>query len=496
MGIVKKQAYKNTLVSYIGMIIAYINTILLFPFFVTNEQYGLYNLLISLSVLYSLIASLGIPGIVSKYFPFYRSEDRTHNGFLHWTAGFSLLGFIGSTIIFILLKPAILSAYIGTSPLFVKYYYYLIPLALFTVFFNFLEVTGRVIYQSIYSSFLRDVLVRVLTALFLIMIAFKWMDFQEFVILYIVSWCVIDILLLINLALSGKFSYRLNNSKFKTIQKAEMLNYGLYTLIAVAVYVLLQKVDVIMLSSMVGDTIQGVYSWYFNIAVVISVPAAALSRTTYQIVADAWKSKDMKNIADVYARTSIIQMVIGCLLFVGIIINKTNLLNIVHDKEKAEQFNVVIVIGLGFLVDITGGLNTYIITTSHKYRLVTAFIIVSSIFCVCLNYFLIPIYGGMGAAISYLITMVGLNFCTWLYIKYRFNMQPFTVKHVIVVVIGSASYLIGTWFWRVPNTLIDIIIRSGVVASFYGLFTYLFKISDDINEKVNNTLKKLGRIVK
>ena len=75
-------------------------------------------------------------------------------------------------------------------------------------------------------------------------------------------------------------------------------------------------------------------------------------------------------------------------------------------------------------------------------------------------------------------------------------MQPFTVKHVIVVVIGSASYLIGTWFWRVPNTLIDIIIRSGVVASFYGLFTYLFKISDDINEKVNNTLKKLGRIVK
>jgi hypothetical protein len=58
MGIVKKQAYKNTAVSYAGMVVAYVNTILLFPFFTKNEEYGLYNLLIGLSVLYSLVASL------------------------------------------------------------------------------------------------------------------------------------------------------------------------------------------------------------------------------------------------------------------------------------------------------------------------------------------------------------------------------------------------------------------------------------------------------
>jgi len=490
MGIVKKQAYKNTLVSYAGMVVAYVNTVLLFPFFVSNEQYGLYNLLISLAVLYSLVASLGIPSIISKYFPFYKTTDLKHNGFIHWTAVLSVAGFVVSTAAFVLLKPIILHAYIDKSPLFVKYYYYLVPLALFTVAFNFLEVTGRVIYQSIFSSFLRDVFVRLLTTVLLVLIAVKVINFQEFIVWYIISWGIISAMLFISLVWSGQFSFRVYDLSFKAIEKKEIFYYGMYTLISVAVYVLLQKVDVVMLSSMAGDSVQGVYSWYFNIALVISVPAAALSRTTYQIVADAWKSKNMENIADVYGKTSIIQMVIGCLLFVGIIINKANLLAIVHDHEKASQFDVVIVIGLGFLVDITGGLNTYIITTSHKYRLVTGFVIISSLFCIGLNYFMIPVYKGMGAAIAYLATMILLNFFTWFYIKYRFKMQPFTFKHLLVIVVAGISYLAGNYFWRMPNLVLDIAIRSGVTAFIYIALSYWLKVSEDVNEKIDKTIHK------
>ena len=492
MGIVKKQAYKNTAVSYLGMVVAYVNTILLFPFFTKNEEYGLYNLLIGLSVLYSLVASLGIPQIISKYFPFYRTRDRKHSGFIHWTAMFSLVGFAVTTILFIALKPVIIHAYVRSSSLLVQYYYYLVPLALFTVFFNFLEMTGRVIYRTIFSSFLRDVLVRLITTVLLIMIAFHWIDFNQFIILYIASWGLISVILFFNLMLSGEFSYRIDDLKFTSIKKAELFNYGLFTVISVSVYVLLQKVDVIMLSSIVGDAKQGVYSWYFNIAMVISVPASALSRTTYQIVSDAWKAKDMKNIDDVYKKTSIIQMVVGCLLFVGIISNQNNLLHIVHDPEKIKEFDIFIVIGLGFLIDITGGLNTYIVTTSHKYRLVTIWVILSSLLCIGLNYFLIPVYGGMGAAIAYLATMTALNICTWYYIKSRFGMQPFTAKHIIVIAITVASYCVGKYLWLMPNTYLDIVLRSGVVAVFYGVLTYLFHISADLNEKVDKTLVKFG----
>ena len=497
MGIVKAQAYKNTIVSYGGMVIAYLNTVLLFPsvFPKTSSEYGFYNLIITVSVLYSLVASIGIPSIMAKYFPFYRTEDKQHNGFIHWSILLSVIGFLLATFLYVIFKPLIISAYINKSLLFVRYYYLLIPLSLFVVVFNYLEMTGRIIYQTIYSNVLQNIVLRLLTSGFLIMIIFNWINFQQFIFLYIAANGFISLLLLISIALSGKFTYKMTDYRFKTIKKREVVGFGLFTLLSSAVYVLLQKIDVLMLTSMSGLSEQGVYSWYFNIAIVISIPAQALSRTTYAIVADSWKSNNMTNIAEVYYKTSIVQMTIGALLFIGVIVNRENLYAIVRNKEYTDPkyFSLFIVIGLGFMVDITGGLNTYIISTSHKYRLVTLMVLVASIICVGLNWLLIPTYKGLGAALAYLISIGSLNFITWFYIKYRFKMQPFGYKHIEVLGISLVSLAVGYYFWRMPNVWMDIILRSGTTATCYIILTYLFKISPDINEKVDKTLALLKK---
>ncbi|MDB5121092.1 MAG: hypothetical protein JWN56_2310 [Sphingobacteriales bacterium] len=492
MGLVKKQAYKNTITAYAGMVVAYVNTVLLFPPIIGDEKYGFYNLIISISVLYSLIASMGVPSILAKFFPFYRTEDRTHNGLLHWAAGLALLGFIGATILYILFKPLVVATYTDNSPLFVEYYYYMIPLAFFVIAYNFLEMSGRIVYQTIYSNILQTIVLRLITTALLLMIAAGWITFNDFIVLYIGSNGLISFLLLISIIASGKFSYHLTDTRFKAIKKREILNFGMFTLVSSAVYVLLQKVDTLMLSAMAGDAVQGVYTWYFNIAMVISVPAQALSRTTYAIVADSWKSKDMKNIAEVYTKTSIVQMLIGCLLFIGIFINRDNLFAIANNKDFTDPkyFNLFLIIGLGFLFDITGGLNTYIISTSHKYRLMTLFVIVASVFCISLNYLLIPIYKGLGAAISYMLTIALLNLGSWFYIKYRFKMQPFTNKHFFVIVIATVSYIAGHYLPKMQNVFLDILFRSSVTTVVYVVLTYFFKISVDVNDKIDKTLAK------
>jgi hypothetical protein len=43
MGIVKKQAYKNTIVSYLGQAIGFVNLILLYPRFLTTEGAQYYS---------------------------------------------------------------------------------------------------------------------------------------------------------------------------------------------------------------------------------------------------------------------------------------------------------------------------------------------------------------------------------------------------------------------------------------------------------------------
>ncbi|RCH54623.1 hypothetical protein DJ568_12450 [Mucilaginibacter hurinus] len=493
MGIVKKQAYKNTLISYLGMGIGYINTVLLIPAFLTTQQFGFYILLGSLAIMYSLIASLGVPGIIAKYFPVYRTDDGKHNGFMHWTALLAVVGFVLCTVLFIALRPVILSAFIENGSLLTRYYYYLIPLAFFLIMFNYLEMTGRVLYKNIFSNFLFEVVQRLLTTLLLVLLGLKWIGYQEFIVYYIAINGFISFALLIHLALLKQFTYKINDLKFSGIKKREVANYGLYAVTSSAVYVLLQKIDGIMLSSMAGDATQGVYSWYFAIAAVISVPGKALSRTTYAIVANAWKAKDMANIDEVYTKTSMIQMVAGLLLFVGIIINRDNLYALARNPDYTDPkyFSLFIVIGLGFMVDITGGLNTYIISVSHKYRLLTYFVIINSTFCVIMNYILIPKMGGLGAAIAYSVTIFIFNFGNWFYIKYRFKMQPFSYKNLLVILVAVISYFIGAYIWRLPNVFADIIVRSSITALVYVSLTYYLKISEDVNEKIDSILKKI-----
>lgn len=491
MGIVKNQAYKNTAISYLGIVIGYVNLVLLYPAYLTTEQIGLFQLLIGMSMLYSLVGAFGIPSIVARYFPFYRTDDKMHHSFLHWVAIFSLIGFIVSTLLFFIFKDIIIANYISKSPLFVRYYNFLIPLTFFTVFFNILESFGKAIYQTVYSGFLREILLRILTTVAIYFLSLGFINFTEFIIIYIFIYGIVSLLMFIKLAMAGKFSLRFNKLEFLTIKNKEIVVYGFYMLLGGAVYVLLQKIDIIMLGSMVGLSMVGVYSTFFNIAAVITVPAKALNRITYQIIADSWKENNTNHIANIYSKTSIIQMISGCLVFIGLLINRDNLLLLINKKEFTEQFNLLVIIGLSFLIDITGGLNAYIIGSSNKFRLITALVFCFSIFCIVLNCFLIPLYGGMGAAFSFLITTTLYNFCTWFYIKYRFKMQPFSFKHILIIVASFVCYFIGNSIWNIPNIYLDIIFRSAITTFCFVIIIYYLQISLDLNEKIKNYLLKL-----
>ena len=491
MGIVKKQVYSNTIITYAGMAIGYFN-VLLYTQNLSTKQYGLYILLINLSILFSLVASMGVPSIIVRYFPYFKSDDGKHNGFMYWVWRLSMLSFVITTVVYIVLRPIIISSYARESPLFIGFFYLLIPFAFFVILYNLLEAAGKVIYQSVFSSFLKEVVLKILTTIAILMLAKGWINFREFIILYIGFNGIIVIILFFILIFSKKFLFTSEKINFLTVKNKEIVYYGLFALLSSSVYVLWQKIDIVMLGSMAGLSITGIYGFYSAIALVINVPSSALSRTTYQIVADSWQAKNMQNIAEIYNKTSIIQMLFGCLLFIGIIINKENLFKIIGKKEYTDHFDLFIVIGLGYLVDITGGLNAYIITTSHKYKLSTALVVLSSLFCIGLTYLLIPRLGGIGAALAYLITIAGFNFCCWFYLKFRFSLQPFTYKHLLVIAIAVASYFIGSWLCKLSYVYLDIVVRSVIVAAFYGVSIYYFKISVDINEKVDSILKRLS----
>ena len=81
MGVIKRQGIKNTITGYIGILIGFVNLIVIQPHFLTKEELGLTRILYSFSLLVAMFVPLGIGNATIKYFPQFKDPAKKHHGF-------------------------------------------------------------------------------------------------------------------------------------------------------------------------------------------------------------------------------------------------------------------------------------------------------------------------------------------------------------------------------------------------------------------------------
>ena len=120
MGIIKKQSIHNSISLYIGIFIGSVNTILIYPFvFESNPEYwGLLQILVSYSVIFSTFSHLGSPNILLRFFPQIKDKSQL--------LSFSLLicsvGFLFFLSLFLLFQNYLLGSIDAKQLL--KYHFY------------------------------------------------------------------------------------------------------------------------------------------------------------------------------------------------------------------------------------------------------------------------------------------------------------------------------------------------------------------------------------
>ena len=140
MGIIQKDALRTMILSYLGLILGYLNRGVFFILFLTSAQVGLINLVISVGLLFAQCANLGTVYAVWKFFPFFRNKEKKNHGFLLLTSIIVSIGIVLFVIISILFKDAIHMHYQEKSKAFVEYYYWIIPIGIGNVFFLLFDI--------------------------------------------------------------------------------------------------------------------------------------------------------------------------------------------------------------------------------------------------------------------------------------------------------------------------------------------------------------------
>jgi len=483
MGIIAKQGIKGTIWSYLGLVVGYLNLGIIMPHFLSPDKIGLIQLFAATSAIFAQFSSLGFNRVTDRLFPYFRDRMNRHNGFLFLAISVAMIGFTLATVAFFILKPRIIETNLHTSPLIVKYIMLMLPLIFFQLIFSLLETYNKNLRDAVTAIFWSEFVHKSVNLLLIIGVALGWLNFRQFFFGYIVSVCMPVIPLTIVLIKRGDFSLKPDLGYAKKYTK-EMISISAYGLFNGFSGNLTSNIDKLMVHHYLSLQSLGIFSVCSLFARVIKIPGNSVSSISTGLIAQSWKENNINHIQEIYYKASITQMVIGSLLFIGILINIDTIFQILPAAYIKGKW-VIIIYSFGVLVSTVNSMNGTIIATSAQYKALTYFVLLTFAISVISSVLLIPPFGIIGAAIATSITYIITNAAKFLFIKIKFGMNCFGIKHLTVLFIAILLVLLGNVLPGFGNWIISFIFKSSIISLLYVALIWKLNISEDITKLLN-----------
>lgn len=481
MGIIIKQSIKGSFWSYLGVVIGFITTSYLYPNYLTTETVGLFGLISAYTVLLSEFSALGFHAVTARLFPYFRNEKKGHNGFVFILIIVILIGFLLVTSAFYILKPWIIESNIEKSKIFADYIYLLLPLTLFTLLYNQFDIYNKLLYDAVFGTFLQEFLQRIMILIVTLLYAFHIINLNQFIIAFACVLCLKGLVLLLYLLIKGDISIMPQLSFLNNNLISEMISVALYGILAGIGGSIVFSIDKIIINQMLGLASTGVYTIAFFFGTLVIIPSRTLIRISGTLIAEAFKKNDLKYISEIYHKSCLTQLIIGAFIFGGIWLNIENIISILGPEYNEAQW-VIFFIGLGYLVDMTTGANGQIIAYSKHYKVALLFILILIVLVIILMYILVPKWGITGGAIAIAFSIIMNNIMRALFLKVKYDMQPFVWKFLVIIGVAIFAYTISSILPIQKKILPDILFRSSVFTVIYTILIFRLKVSNDINQ--------------
>ncbi len=484
MGIVRRNSIFFTVIQYAGIILGYINTIILFPNFLDTDQYGLTRILLSVTIVISQFGQLGTPSMVVRYYP-YLHKKVLYYGFLICSAGLTAV----LSILWIFKTP-ITNWYIENSALFVEYFYLLVPFAIAMVFYNLFDAYLKALYKNVVSATMPFIILRIIWMVLILMYSQGQFDFHTFILSYALSYAVITLVTLIYIALLNELPDDFHVHEADKTYLKQIRDFNSFNILSGLSSHLINKVDQLMLGSLIGLPAVSIYAIAAAMVSVIRVPASAIARTAPSLVAEAFKRNDIRSIADLYKKSSINQMILSGTVFCLILLNYDLLLVFIPD-EYGESFLIFLFLGLSQVIDTGAGINGFIMVNSKYYRVDALFSIGLLVVTIVLNLVFIPLFGIIGAAFATALSILVYNITRLLFLRIKMGLSPFTGASMPIFLLLT---LTTATLYLVPltgNTWWDAILRSVLFLLLTGPVIYFKRYSPELSELLDIILRRI-----
>jgi O-antigen/teichoic acid export membrane protein len=483
VGIVLKQSFKNTIITFAAFGIGGTNALFLYTNFLTDEYYGLVTYLLSTANLLMPLTAFGVQYSIVKFFSSYTSKlerDKFLSSSLLLPFIIAIpFGFFGAVFY------EQISSYLSIENPIIKDFTWVIYLvAIATAYFEIFYAWAKVQMQSVFGNILKEMFSRIAVMILLLLVFLKVIDQIEFIYYLTGAYFVrAFVMLLYALKLyTPKFTFQLP-SNYK-----EVFKYASYIILAGSAGAILLDIDKFMIPQKEAIAYTAFYSVGVYIASLLEAPGRAMAQIIQPITAKALNENNTSEIYKLYKSTSINLLLICGLFFLLINLN-INQGYLLIDEKYSQGIWVVFMISIAKLYTMSLGNNGAIISNSKHYKILLPYALAMALSVIILNNWLISLYRMNGAALSTLIVLLFFNTVKIWYVKKKFNILPFTRKTIYLLLILGAIYSLF-FFWEFSfHPIVNIGLKGTLIALSYLVLVYKLNISLDINTIIDKFIK-------
>ncbi|MCW3124307.1 MAG: hypothetical protein JWQ38_3799 [Flavipsychrobacter sp.] len=503
MGIVFRQSAKNSIIVAVGALLGALIIWLSTTYIPNKRELGFTQGLVLWSLTISQILILGLNNTLSVYIHKYATDERKRKLLITISLFFPLLLSVLFTIVYSLFRVQIVNHFqLEDRPLMQQYFYWFPVFAVIWIYMIMLEIYLGSQLKVAAASFMREILLRVLNIVLLFLFGFNYIGFSGLVgglvLIYLAPVCVFFLLALKTEGFG--FSFRLRS--FTISEYKELLHFSWYHFLLSISLTLIGLMDILLLPfyDHNGYASVAIYRVAQFLIALMQLPSKAFLPASFAVFAKAFTNNEMDKAKDLFVRSSINVLIPTVGIGVLLCCNLNNALAIIPNGY-AEVIPVFYILFIQAMVNLATGMNDQVLTIANYYK----FNFYLSLVLIGVQYvlirFLVPQYGVYGAAFSTTITVVIFNIMKFFFVWKKLDMQPFSMKTVLILLAGIPAFAAGYFFPYLfeparhiyVHTFIDAAMRSTVIVVVYVIMLLWLKPSPDLSEYLSS-IKKNKRL--
>ena len=491
MGVIAKQSIRGTIVTYLGIAVGIITVFFVQTRFLTTEEIGLARVLIDAATLFIGLAQLGTNASVIRFYPYFREKNSEEDhGFFFWALVVPFIGFALFACIYWACSVPLGEWFGDKSPLFVEYYYFVLPIAFFMLYQTICESTCNVLMHIVVPRAARELVVRVGMLAIYLLYAFGMLSMDGFVIAICVNYAIAA---LINIAyffslqhinLRPDWAFLKNN---KSLVR-RYLTYTGFLMLSAVTTVLAPTLSSFFVTAKMGLDTTGIFAIATYMAVMVSIPNRSVAAIASPQLARAIKEQNREECSHLIRQVTRNMLLIGGFILLLMWVNIDLIFHILPNGATfGTAKNVVLILGVSQLVLATFTICLTALNYSKFYAISLLLSLILTVSAILLNNYLIPIYGMEGAALSNLLSY------SLYYLLIIATVLPLGRFHIVDKNWGYIALLLVAlfalnWAWQTylpaMNIWVDSLLRSIVIIGGGMLIAYKAKLSPEINNQL------------